>query len=80
MVFTAELALSWATGSGLLICCITGLAVTEVGRGSECRALKEGSLPTFWEQLLDLYTPALWMDMHTVRQISCAFVGGVGSQ
>lgn len=53
MVFTAEFTLSWATGSGLLICCITGLAVTDVGRGSECRAPEEDSLPTFWEQLLD---------------------------
>lgn len=42
--FTAEaleLELSWATGSGLPICCISGLAVAEAGRGSECKALEE---------------------------------------
>lgn len=36
-----ELELSWATGSGLPICCISGLAVTEAGAGSGCRALGE---------------------------------------
>ena len=45
--FTAEateLELSWATGSGLPICCISGLAVAEVGRGSGCRALEEATV------------------------------------
>ena len=48
------LELSWATGSGLPICCISGLAVAEAGRGTGCRA-PGGShgLQTFWEQLLD---------------------------
>lgn len=45
--FTAEatdLELSWATGSGLPICCISGLAVAEAGRGSGCGALGEATV------------------------------------
>lgn len=36
--------LSWATGSGLPICCISGSAVTEAGTGSWCRALEEATV------------------------------------
>lgn len=39
-----EFELSWATGSGLPICCISGLAVAEAGRGSGCRALEEATV------------------------------------
>lgn len=64
--------LSWATGSGLPICCISGLAVAEYGTGSGCRALEKCySLQTFWEPLLEFYKVALRTcetDMETNRQ------------
>lgn len=62
--FTAEATvfeLSWAIGSGLPICCISGLTVAEAGMGEWMQG-PEGShsLQTFWEQLLDFYKAALW--------------------
>lgn len=48
--------LSRATGSGLPICCISGLAVVEAGMGSGCGALEEATVSKlFWEQLLDFF-------------------------
>lgn len=60
-LITAEatvLELSWATGSGLPICCISGLAG---GYGERIQG-PEGShsLQTFWEQLLNFHKVALW--------------------
>lgn len=73
--------LSWATGSGLPICCISGLAVAEAGRGTVCQA-PGGShgLQTFWEQLLDFLQSGsvdTW-DSHVDKQMArwklCALV------
>ncbi len=62
--FTAEateLELSWATGNGLPICCISDLAVAEAGRGSGCRALKEATVSKlFGNNYWNFFKAALW--------------------
>lgn len=58
-VSARDLKLSWATGSGLPICCISGLAVAEEGWGSRCNTLEEVSVQTFWEQLLNFHSMPL---------------------
>lgn len=71
------LELSWATGSGLPICCISGSAVVVAGMGSGCRALKEATVSKlFWEQLLDFHKVALWTsgDGRTGGKEMCAFM------
>ena len=63
-----ESELSWATGSGLPICCISGLAVAEESRGSRCRALEEATVSKLFDNNYWIFTK--WLCGHeTCRQI-----------
>lgn len=89
-VFTAvatELGRSWATGSGLPICCISGLAVAEAGRGSGCRALEEATVSKLFGNNYWIFTEWLcgharqmWRQTNGRTEIGCICRGKKSSK
>lgn len=76
-----ESELSWATGSGLPICCISGLAVAEEGRGVDARPWRKPQSPNFLGTIIEfLQSGSVDIgdrreDKQTARQKWCVFVG-----
>lgn len=75
-----ESELSWATGSGLPICCISGLAVAEESRGSRCRALEEATVSKLFDNNYWIFTK--WLCGHetcrrtdSVTTVVCIYGG-----
>jgi len=75
----SELELSWATGRGLPICCISGLADAEPGTGSGCRALEEATVSKLFGSHYYIFTKVA-LEEKTDGQLEIVCICGGGQK